>query len=137
VRALPEWFDKAARETGVPVDIQLHKGYVALLADRLVGFATYTSEYGAGRISWVAVHPDHHGKGIGKELVQTVEDTMSRLGIRKVWVETVGWSEPPNEPYARTRGFYGSVGYQVAKKSMVHEAQGHKWQMFDFMKELD
>jgi ribosomal protein S18 acetylase RimI-like enzyme len=136
VRQLPEWFDEQARDVGIPIDIQVHKGYVAMRDDEIIGFATFSTEYGAGRLSWIAVHRNHHRQGIGKALVKAIEETLAGIGVSKIWVETVGWSEPPSESYARTCAFYISLGYQKTAESEVYEVNGRAWRMYDFYKPL-
>ena len=137
VLLLPQWFDEKARQKYISLDLQLHRGYVALSGKRLLGFATYTSKYGAGIISWIAVHPDHHRQGIGRQLLQAVERSLAGLGILKVVVETVGWSEPQYVPYERTRAFYAALGYTISRTLEIGSEAGHTWQMCEFSKRLD
>lgn len=136
VRLLPQWFDEKARGKYISLDLQLHRGSVALSGNRLLGFATYTSKYGVGIISWIAVHPDHHRQGIGRQLLQAVERSLAGLGVLKVAVETVGWSDPPYVPYERTRAFYAALGYRVSRTLETGQEASHTWQMCEFSKKL-
>jgi GNAT superfamily N-acetyltransferase len=134
--SLAEWFDENARGTGIPIDIQMHRGFVALGGANLVGFATFTTEQGVGRLSWIGVRSELHRQGIGRLLLECVEDALRELGVAKLRVETVGWTEPGYEPYAATRAFYEGMGFSVETKKPVQEAEGYQWQMHDFVKDL-
>jgi len=134
--ALPDWFDEDARKRSIPIDIRIHRGFAALEQDRLIGFVTFTSEYGFGRISWIGVDPKSHRKGIGRKLVDAVEQAMRQAGVKEVRVETVGWSEPPHEPYAKTLLFYEALGFKVRKQGEVCEGAGYRWRMYDLSKQL-
>jgi GNAT superfamily N-acetyltransferase len=136
VQLLPQWFDEKARKKYISIDLQLHRGYVAISAEQLLGFATYTSKYGVGIVSWIAVHPSHHRQGIGRQLLQAVERSLAGFGVLKVVVETVGWSEPPYVPYDRTRAFYAALGYSVSRTLETGQEAGHTWQMCEFSKKL-
>jgi len=57
---------------------------------------------------WIAVHEKHQGEGIGKTLLRKVEEKISDLFGRYIWVETS--SRPLYNP---TRKFYQRSGYRV------------------------
>jgi GNAT superfamily N-acetyltransferase len=82
------------------------------------------------------VHPAHHRQGIGRQLLQTVERTLISLSVKKVSVETVGWSHPEYPPYEKTRAFYRGMGYGVSKKLETGEEVGYTWQMYEYSKAL-
>ena len=52
-----------------------------------------------------------HGIGIGKKLIEKVEDHLSEQGREYLTVKTLGPSWEDDEPYYRTRGFYRAVGF--------------------------
>lgn len=57
---------------------------------------------------WIAVDPNIHGKGIGSELVEFMEDDLKTIGGHLVLIETSG-----KEHYEGERKFYEKNGYAV------------------------
>lgn len=55
---------------------------------------------------WIAVHRDQQRMGLGLKLVELSEQTIRRMGGRRVYIETSG-----REQYKPTRGFYERCGY--------------------------
>lgn len=90
-----------------------HNGYFFLSAEdegRLVGFACYgptplTS--GTFDLYWICVGREYVRRGIGRALVQRVEQEVCRARGRLIVVETSG-----QDSYAPTRTFYERLGYQ-------------------------
>ncbi len=56
---------------------------------------------------WIAVHPGQHKRGLGKALVDHVENKVRQNKARLVIIETSS-----TEKYAPTRRFYLHLGYQ-------------------------
>jgi ribosomal protein S18 acetylase RimI-like enzyme len=56
---------------------------------------------------WICVDPEMKGKGIGKKLIEKVEEELRAEGGRLVRVETAGLDR-----YVATRTFYDRIGYQ-------------------------
>lgn len=93
--------------------------FVVELNDQLVtcGGINYFQKEGHARISWDMVHPEHQGKGIGKELLHYRLERIEQQGIQAVQVRTSQFAEAF---YARA-GFktkeitpdYWSVGYDL------------------------
>ncbi len=52
-------------------------------------------------LSWFAVHPEHHGKGIGSALMDSITEKAQRAGYKKLLIET--YSSPTFE---KARSFY-------------------------------
>jgi ribosomal protein S18 acetylase RimI-like enzyme len=59
-----------------------------------------------GWINYLAVHPDHRGRGLGRLLVATAEQRLSELGCPKVNLQVRAANKDAVE-------FYQSVGYSV------------------------
>ncbi|MDJ0632336.1 MAG: GNAT family N-acetyltransferase [Xenococcaceae cyanobacterium MO_188.B29] len=75
----------------------------------LLGVAYYAPElytYGTWNLYFIAVHPNHQGKGFGGKLLSYVEKMLTERGERLLLVETSGL---PN--FERTRAFYRKHGY--------------------------
>ncbi len=74
-----------------------------------LGVAYYAPEpyaYGTWNLYFIAVHPNHQGKGFGSKLLRYVEQMLTERGERLLLVETSGL---PN--FERTRAFYRKHGY--------------------------
>lgn len=57
---------------------------------------------------WIAVRPEHKGKGIGRMLMQRMEDVARKEGCLDMYIET---SAQPR--YDATRAFYLAGGYRI------------------------
>ena len=67
---------------------------------------------GAYDLYWIAVHPDHHGRGVGGALLRRCEELIAVQGGRLIVVETSGRPD-----YDRTRRFYEkTMGYETAAR---------------------
>jgi len=62
---------------------------------------------GAYDLYWMAVSPKEQGRGLGKELVRWLEQTVTRLDGRLIIIETAG--QPKYHP---TREFYLGLDYK-------------------------
>lgn len=106
VAALDDWHDVQRRAGRVSVR------WLASLGDKIVGSAY------VGQSSWVplttmmlyvAVHPDHQGRGIGRVLLERAEGTASERGGDR----TFSWTE---ETWPRSMRFLDSAGYGVVER---------------------
>lgn len=73
------------------------------------GYACYgprTLTEGTFDLYWIAVDPNRQREGVGRILLNAVENEVRKLGGRLIFVETSGL-----EKYASTRRFYLSTGY--------------------------
>ena len=76
--------------------------FVAVAGDAIVGLLVgIIREEGVGSISWIGTHPDWQGKGIGKKLLDALEEHCRRSGYRKIAIGT---------PFARE--FYAKYDYR-------------------------
>lgn len=113
-RLHPDWFDKVAINESMPIDLRVHRGYVAEENGRIVGFVTYKSDEGKAWIGWIGVDPEIHRRGIGSRLFKKMEERLKKIGVKELRVGTVAESVK-YEPYERTRAFYRKMGFEVEK----------------------
>ena len=132
----PKWFDNFAINKSMPLDLKIHKGFVAEENGSIVGFITYTSKDGIAEISWLGVIPKFHRKKIGTKLVESLEKELKKLGAKELHVDTVADSVQ-NEPYLRTRAFYRKVGFKVKSvKRVKSKDTGKMFDMAAFTKDI-
>lgn len=112
LRALPEWFgvEKATRQ--YIKDIEVFPTFLAWRSDRVIGFLTLKehNDY-AAEIHVMGILPEMHRRGVGRALIETVENYLQRRGVEYLQVKTLS-SHHPDEGYARTRAFYEAVGFR-------------------------
>jgi ribosomal protein S18 acetylase RimI-like enzyme len=110
-KALHQWFTELGVQQ-IAKDLQSQEGLVALEDESTVGFVTYvvTVDEKAAELTWIAVHPEFHRKGIGRCLVKALEEALVKLGLLALEVSTVADSVE-YESYARTRSFYHALGF--------------------------
>jgi ribosomal protein S18 acetylase RimI-like enzyme len=102
---LIEWyFAEAHAEEG-------HLSFVGLVDDRIVGFVYYAPEDPTmtdrtWTLYWIAVSVVEQGQGLGRRLMNFVEDDLKQRGARLLLIET---SSTPQ--YESTRIFYQRLGY--------------------------
>lgn len=113
---LPEWFDETARTKSIPVDIRYQEGFVAVSAQRVVGFVTLYVAEGRLHIGWLGVAREFHRQGIGTRLLAAAEMKARELKIDELATYTLGDSVD-YEPYDLTRNFYWKRGFSVYKRS--------------------
>jgi ribosomal protein S18 acetylase RimI-like enzyme len=83
----------------------------------MVGFVMGSCKEDRASIGWIAVHPNHQGRGVGGMLLEAVERRAMEKGIRVVETGT---------PFART--FYEKHGYRCVgiRRSMLLELVGRE-----------
>lgn len=111
-RALPAWFGIEEGLAEMRLAADRGPGFVALDASgEVIGFLTVERHFPESwDISWMAVHPDYHRRGIGRRLVEVLIEDARAHGVRLLQVKTLADMHPSSE-YARTRAFYRSVGF--------------------------
>jgi len=91
-------------------------------SEEILGFACYGKISGTQSsfdLYWVAVDPMFQGLGIGKRLIQGVEQQVLAEGGGQIYVDTSG--RPDYQP---TRRFYASMGYSVVGELPDFYAEG-------------
>ncbi|GAA2759161.1 GNAT family N-acetyltransferase [Actinopolymorpha rutila] len=126
--ALPEWFgmpsaveEYVASARHLPTYAAVRDGGTSegdmerdVEGDRVgdvVGVLLLTRHFSAAEIHLMAVHPEHHRRGVGRALMEAVWTDLAAEGVHLLQVKTLGPSHP-HEGYARTREFYRAAGFR-------------------------
>ena len=118
LRLLPEWFGIETAISNYVREIDQLPTFLAVNEEQVVGFLSVKqhSEY-AAEIYVMAVHPQFHRLGIGRQLVEMAERKLCSSGVEYLQVKTLGASHP-DEHYTKTRAFYYSVGFKPLEEFM-------------------
>tara|TARA_R110002073_G_scaffold3998_5_gene26943 strand:+ start:541 stop:975 length:435 start_codon:yes stop_codon:yes gene_type:complete len=84
-----------------------HKGWLAEEDGKVVGFAM--GDYDAGELTVIALLPEFEGKGIGKSLLNNVEQWVHSTGCKSIWLTT------DMDTSLRAYGFYIKHGWEDFK----------------------
>jgi ribosomal protein S18 acetylase RimI-like enzyme len=98
------------------------KRWVAVQDDKVVGFCDHTLD---GEFWGLYVHKDFIGKGIGSRLLKVAEDSLKKMGFKKVHLEAT----------VTAKEFYKKHGYRVMKKDL-HPINNEKLEIFNMSKTL-
>lgn len=110
-RALPAWFGIEEGLDDLRHCAETQEGVVALAEGETIGFVTLTAHFPeTWEITWVAVHPDWHRRGVGRRLVEAAVARCRAAGAATLLVKTLADSHPSPE-YASTRAFYRAAGF--------------------------
>lgn len=110
---LPEWFGNKEALDGYVRDVQQYPYFAAFdIDEKCIGFFSVKIHYShTGDIFVCGVLPEYHRRGIGNAIYQEAEKFFIQSGCKYVIVKTL--SDIVNfEPYARTRNFYESLGFE-------------------------
>jgi GNAT superfamily N-acetyltransferase len=110
VLSLPYHF---ANETGreqCAEAVRVQSGLAAVAGDAVIGFLTWQPWFGSSyEITWLAVHGDRRGRGVGTLLVERLAVVAIEERMRFLLVTTLASSVPEpgiDDGYQRTRAFY-------------------------------
>ena len=110
-RSLPTWFGIEEGLRAIRDAATNGPGLVALDGERVVGFLTLERHFTeAWEISWMAVEPAWHRRGIGRRPVDASIVQTRLAGGRVLQVKTLADSHPSPE-YVLTREFYRAMGF--------------------------
>ena len=111
LRALPDWFGIESSIVEYEHVIAKNPTVLATVDGTLTGFLTLTCPFPhSAEVHVMAVHPDHHGAGVGTRMLELAEQWLVARGTRFLQVKTLSATSPdPN--YARTRRFYERCGF--------------------------
>ncbi len=119
LRELPEWFGIEEAILQYVRDLLQLEVYVAEATERLAGFvALRTHNRFSAEIHVIGVRPEEHGRGMGRALVEHVEELLRARSVEFLQVKTLGPSRP-NEHYERTRRFYEHLGFRPLEENSL------------------
>jgi len=110
--ALPQWFGIPEANDDYVAFADSSPSVVASVDGEEVGLLTLHlhSPY-AAEIHLIAVLPQHHRQGIGREMLKHAEHRLAQQGVEFLQVKTLSEKRPdPN--YDKTRLFYLSQGFR-------------------------
>ncbi len=111
-RALPAWFGIEAGLADLRHCAGTQEGVVAVADGETVGFVTLARHFPeTWEITWMAVLPDRHRRGVGRRLVEAARERCRTQGATTLLVKTLADSHP-SEEYAQTRSFYAAMGFR-------------------------
>ena len=102
-------FRASERRDIADVHLPTAETWVWVVEEQVVGFIAMVGD----EIGGLFVHPDHHGQGIGRALVDHMRDSHDRLEVEVFKENWLG------------RGFYSAYGF-VEDHESIHSATGFK-----------
>lgn len=111
IAALPDWFGIPEANAAYLESLNKFPSWVAIKDERVVGVIKLAESYpGSFEIHFLAVHPDFHRQGVGRKLVNLVQEEARKREGKWLHVKTLSPSHP-DPYYARTREFYFALGF--------------------------
>ncbi|MGC9393941.1 MAG: GNAT family N-acetyltransferase [Anaerolineae bacterium] len=112
LRALPEWFGIEEATAQYIRDVDELPTFVAWVDGHAVGFMSVKQHFPqAAELYVLGVMQEMHHRGIGRELLASVEAYLREQGVAYLQVKTLSASHP-DKGYAKTRAFYEAVGFR-------------------------
>lgn len=110
ILSLPHYFGHEVGRLACAQAVRTSDGWVAVLGEHVVGFLTVEPHFATTlEITWMAVHADYRGQGIGRQLMSRLQQEAQIRGYRLLLVATLSPSVD-DEGYAARRAFYQAVG---------------------------
>lgn len=113
-RLYKEWVDNSITKQFAD-DILLY-----FIEDKIVGFVTYKKQSTYCQIGLIAVNPNFQGKGIGRQLINEVENTLYKKGINTLRI-------PTQLENKEACFFYKKIGYKIIESTPIK----HYWKIDD------
>jgi GNAT superfamily N-acetyltransferase len=108
---LPDWFGIAEANRHYVDGAARREAFGVFEDGACAGLVSVEPHFGrALELWWPGVRPERHRRGIGRALVQAAGDAAVRLGLEVLAVRTLSDAHP-DPGYARTRAFYGALGF--------------------------
>ena len=110
--------------------VSQHQFLLAELDEEPVGFASYSriDEPSTYKLQKLYVRTDIQGKGLGKALLEYVEETVKEAGGKKMHLNV--------NRFNKARSFYEKMGYMVIKEEDVDIGNGYLMNDFVMEKKL-
>lgn len=108
-----KWFTQNVPED-TRNDLLFHDVFCLMNDEKLLSFIIFTSLDGSINITLMGTHPEHHGKGLGRILLNQFFDYVVKLGFKRIVVLTV----PPDvkNSYKGTVDFYIKNGFEINRR---------------------
>ena len=112
LRSLPEWFGIESANAAYVEAAGRLPSFIATADGEVVGIACVERHFPeTAEIHLIAIRPEHHRAGIGRELLERVEAWLRADGVELLEVKTLSASSP-DVNYAKTRAFYLGMGFR-------------------------
>lgn len=109
-KELNKWFTKEGR-MHMKTDFNINHVIVAKDNKKIVGFLCYSTYCGRMELIWLGVKREFQREGIGKMLLNWLENKARKLKLRTIELETLP-EEDSYKPFRRTRAFYYKNGFR-------------------------
>lgn len=109
-----------------PEDSPLDEEKVRFVAEEdgeIVGFSDYNKE--TNELSGLYIKPEYTGEGIGKKLLDKVEEDARKNGLEQLWCKST----------ITAKDFYQKHGYELIEET-THEIDGLEMAVYKMEKEL-
>lgn len=111
LRALPDWFGVEESLQNYVREVADLPVFVASLDSREAGFVAFKRQTdSAGEVCVMGVYRWAHRRGVGRALIERLEELCRQEGRTFLTVKTLAASHP-DQGYADTRGFYAAMGF--------------------------
>lgn len=109
---LPTWFGISESVEDYVAKAEENPTVIVTIDGEEVGLLTLVvhTPY-AAEIYVMGVRPEHHGHGIGRQMLELAETWLRGRDVEYLQVKTLS-PRHPDPGYAKTRGFYFAVGFR-------------------------
>lgn len=113
---LPSWFGVAESVEDYVAKADEHATVIATVEGEDVGILTLVvhTPY-AAEVYVMGVRPEHHRRGIGRQMLELAEGWLRGRGIEYLQVKTLS-PRHPDPGYAKTRNFYFAMGFRPVEE---------------------